>query len=160
MEVGVIHDVLAKPAGVYMMTLWWHSRGDETANAELADILTAQGLLSTPHHLNAPQDRDAALRAATEDETTRELLAHWCDRTRARRGEAGVQHPSRWLPQATAAMATETDPNAVNRQHHLVIDMLTKLPPADATDPAITQAIAEHLHTYNAHAAHQRSPRR
>lgn len=153
-------DELAKPAGVYMMTLWWHSRGDEAANAELADILTAQGLLSTPTDLNAPQDRDAALRAATEDETTRELLANWCDRTRARRGEAGVQHASKWLPQATAAMATETDPDAVNRQHHLVVDMLTKLPPGDVADPAIAQAIAEHLNTYNAHAIHPQNPGR
>lgn len=156
----MIDDVLAKPAGVYMMTLWWHSRGDEAANAELADILTARGLLSSPQHLNVPQDRNAAVRAAIKDETTRELLANWCDRTRARRGEAGVQHPSKWLPQATAAMATETDPDAVNRQHHLVVDMLTKLPPGDAADPAIAQAIAEHLDTYNAHAIHQRNPAR
>lgn len=72
-----------------------------------------------------------------------------------------MQHPSRWLPQATAAMAAETDPDAVNRQHHLVIDMVTKLPPADAADPAVSEQIAEHFHTYNTHAIHQgRSPDR
>mgnify|MGYP007121359900 CR=1 FL=1 len=154
-------DVLSQPLGVYMMTLWWHSRGDEVANAELADILTARGFLDATADMSVSRDSSAAVHAATEDDTTRELLAQWCVKVRARRGGAGVQHPSRWLPQATAAMAAETDPDAVNRQHHLVIDMVTKPPPADAADPAVSEQIAEHFHTYNTHAIHQgRSPDR
>ena len=154
-------DVLSKPVGVYMMTLWWHSRGDEAANAELADILTARGFLDATAGMSVSRDRSAAVHAATEDDTACELLAQWCIKTRARRGGAGVQHPLHWLSRATAAMAAETDPDAVNRQHRLVFDMVTNLPPSDAADPAVSQQIAEHFHTYNTHAIHQgRSPGR
>ncbi|WP_139319569.1 hypothetical protein [Gordonia sp. CNJ-863] len=154
-------DVLSKPVGVYMMTLWWHSRGDEAANAELADILTALGFLDATAGMSVSRDRSAAVHAATEDDTARELLAQWCIKTRARRGGAGVQHPLHWLSRATAAMAAETDPDAVNRQHRLVFDMVTNLPPTDAADPAVSEQIAEHFHTYNTHAIHQgRSPGR
>ncbi|OLT42563.1 hypothetical protein BJF87_24630 [Gordonia sp. CNJ-863] len=147
--------------GVYMMTLWWHSRGDEAANAELADILTALGFLDATAGMSVSRDRSAAVHAATEDDTARELLAQWCIKTRARRGGAGVQHPLHWLSRATAAMAAETDPDAVNRQHRLVFDMVTNLPPTDAADPAVSEQIAEHFHTYNTHAIHQgRSPGR
>ena len=154
-------DVLSKPVGVYMMTLWWHSRGDEVANAELADILTARGFLDATAGMSVSRDRSAAVHAATEDDTACELLAQWCIKTRARRGGAGVQHPLHWLSRATAAMAAETDPDAVNRQHRLVFDMVTNLPPTDAADPAVSEQIAEHFHTYNTHAIHQgRSPGR
>ena len=154
-------DVLSKPVGVYMMTLWWHSRGDEAANAELADILTARGFLDATAGMSVSRDRSAAVHAATEDDTARELLAQWCIKTRARRGGAGVQHPLHRLSRATASMAAESDPDAVNRQHRLVFDMVTNLPPSDAADPAVSQQIAEHFHTYNTHAIHQgRSPGR
>lgn len=143
------------PVGVYVMTVWWHSRGDSVANAELVDILTAQGFLDDPHEGGAGLDAiDAAVRAASADEATRVLLAQWCEKTEQRRDSSGVMHPAHWLPRVTASAATATDPVAAQREHQMVMEMIARLPATDAADPAIAQAIMEYFQAYSARREH------
>lgn len=137
-------DTLAdNRTAVYLRTLWWHSRGDETATTALTCILVEHGVLEQDQNLD-DEAISTAMRVAVDNPDTRHALAEWCAATAARRTGSSVQNPACWLPQVTARMAARTDPaRELRGQHGLALSALEAMAAVDVDESAAGDAAVQ-----------------
>lgn len=137
-------DTLAdNRAAVYLRTLWWHSRGDETATIALTRILVDHGVLEQDQTID-DEAISTALRVAVDNPDTRHALAEWCASTETRRTGSSVQNPARWLPQVSARMAARTDPaRELRGQHRLALSALEAMAAVDVDESAAGEAAVQ-----------------